>query len=247
MDKGLIVKAYDIDYSFIIKNYLDPKLWEKEWTLFIYKEFVVTLKLSSIDCSTNKIHFYLKLKDTGDTREYRYDWGIDYDKNVIAYINYSLKIEDINFLKRKIQSGIYSLISDLEKKYTRSLDIYRQTEENAEYEEAKLRKIAEDFLDDNNVSNIDIREVYIENYIENNKKIDEQLDNILDSYRFKLFTDLYLVFANSTKDEELIEKAKKDTSEVLNIEIIKKEVDEYLEYLETEEFEEEMASELENI
>ena len=42
MDKGLIIKAYDIDYSFIIKNYLDPKLWEKEWTLSMYKELVVT-------------------------------------------------------------------------------------------------------------------------------------------------------------------------------------------------------------
>ena len=34
-DKLMIdLKVYDIDYEFIIKNYTDPKLWDKTWNLF---------------------------------------------------------------------------------------------------------------------------------------------------------------------------------------------------------------------
>ena len=35
MKNELALKVYDIDYSFIIKNYLSPELWEKTWTLFV--------------------------------------------------------------------------------------------------------------------------------------------------------------------------------------------------------------------
>ena len=34
-----IIKVFDVDYSFIIKNYLDPKMWQKEWTLFLLEEY----------------------------------------------------------------------------------------------------------------------------------------------------------------------------------------------------------------
>ena len=51
------IKVYDIDYSFIIKNYLNPEMWQKTWTLFQYKTFVVTLRLDSINCQKEKIFF----------------------------------------------------------------------------------------------------------------------------------------------------------------------------------------------
>ena len=40
MDNLPIIKNFEIDYSFIIKNYLNPELWHKKWNLFIYKNFV---------------------------------------------------------------------------------------------------------------------------------------------------------------------------------------------------------------
>lgn len=55
MDKMLALKVYDVDYSFIIKNYLDERLWEKEWTIFTYKRYEITLKLDSINVRTKTI------------------------------------------------------------------------------------------------------------------------------------------------------------------------------------------------
>lgn len=246
-EKGLILKKYEMDYSFIIKNYLNPKLWEKTWTLFTYKEFVVTLKLKSINCTNNSIRFQIVLKDYNPERKYRYDWGWDDDKETYTEVEFSLKIEDINFLQRKIQSSIYGLIETLEKRNIRSFDEYRELEDSKDEEQNTLRKIAEDFLDDNNVTNEDIREVYIDNFIDNNSKINNKLIDIIDNYKFKVFTDFYLVFANSTKDEKLIEIANKNTSQVSNIEEIQKEIKEYLEYMETEEFIDEMYENLEEI
>ena len=57
MEKGLSLKVYDVDYSFIIKNYLDEKLWDKEWTIFIYKNFQIILRLHSIDVRDKVIWF----------------------------------------------------------------------------------------------------------------------------------------------------------------------------------------------
>ena len=33
-EKLPVLKVYEIDYSFIIKNYLNPEMWSKTWTLF---------------------------------------------------------------------------------------------------------------------------------------------------------------------------------------------------------------------
>ena len=51
-NKMLALKVYDVDYSFIIKNYLDEKLWEKEWVIFVYKKFKVNIQ-------RQKCHFIL--------------------------------------------------------------------------------------------------------------------------------------------------------------------------------------------
>ena len=51
------LKVYEIDYSFIIKNYLDKNLWKKQWTLFVYKDYVFTLNLYKIDTEDCSIGF----------------------------------------------------------------------------------------------------------------------------------------------------------------------------------------------
>ena len=63
MGQGIILKVYDVDYSFIIKNYLDEKLWNKEWTIFIYKNFHIVLRLSSIDVRNKVIVFEVEIQD----------------------------------------------------------------------------------------------------------------------------------------------------------------------------------------
>ena len=57
MKNELAIKIYDIDYSFIIKNYLDREMWQKEWTLFVYGDKSFVIYLSSIDTRNNSIYF----------------------------------------------------------------------------------------------------------------------------------------------------------------------------------------------
>lgn len=246
-EKGLILKKYEMDWNFIISNYLNPELWEKKWTLFQYKEWVITIKLNSIDCKDNRIVFLLEIEDKSTERKYKDSWGTNRDKQCWGYINYSLKIENIQFLIRKIQSGIWDLIYKLEQQNIRTFKIYEQIESSADYEKRELERIAENFLDDEGVTNEEIRDVYIENYVENNKKIEDKLDEVLYENEYTVFTDFYLIYAESTKDEKMIEKAKNKTKKVADIESIQEEVEEYMKKMETEEFENEMKDNLEGI
>lgn len=246
-EKGLVLKKFDMDYSFILKNYLNPELWQKEWNLFVYKEFVISLKLSSIDCSENEICFSIKVKDTGNTRDYYYEWGRDYDKYSSTSIRYNLGINNIEILKRKIESAIYNCILTLEKRYIRSLSDYRDIKEFKNKEIEQLEAIANQFLDDNNVSNEEIRDVYVENYVENNSTIDNRLREFVDKYEYTLFTDFYLTFVNSTNNESLEKLNNNNLDKINNIEDIKQEVEEYMAQMETEEFKEQLADNLEDI
>lgn len=60
------IKVWKMDYSFIIKNYLNPALWQKTWTLFEYKDFVITIKLTKIETENMRIVFRLTCGTTVD-------------------------------------------------------------------------------------------------------------------------------------------------------------------------------------
>ena len=247
MNKLPVLKIYDIDYSFIIKNYLNPEMWKKTWTLFQYKTFTVTMVLSSIDCRDEKISFEVKVKDSNESRKYNYDYMENFDKDSYNYANYSLKVNNIKLLKKEINNKILSAIENLETQAIKGEDKYINLKYSYADEKDILRKIAEDFLDDNNVTNEDIREVYIDAYIDNNTKLEGYLDDLRDELKYTILPDLYLVFAKATEDEEIIKKIEKRISEVNDIEEINQEIEEYLKYMETEEFQEEKYDELEEI
>ena len=109
------IKVYDIDYSFIIKNYLNPEMWQKTWTLFQYKTFVVTLQLTYINCQDEKITLRVKIKDNSSEHEYAYDWGRNPDKDASDDVYYSLKINNLNFLKNSVENSVFNAIERLEK------------------------------------------------------------------------------------------------------------------------------------
>lgn len=237
MENKMILKAYDIDYSFIIKNYLDPKLWEKEWTLFIYKKFVVTLRLKYIYVYNHKICFEIKLTNNNSD---------DWDREYRATVEYSLNIENINILKKNINKQILSVIETMERN-----DYIEQTEEFEKLilmqddERKKLTKIAENFLDNNNIENENIREAYIDAYVDNTEKVWSLKQDYRRENQYKMLPDLYLAFARATNNKEL-EKEILETNFEKKEELLK-EIEELEEYMKTEEYENNMRGKLEEL
>lgn len=241
------IKVYDIDYSFIIKNYLNPEMWQKTWTLFQYKTFVVTLQIDYINCAEEKICFKVTLKDNSTENLYNYEWGRNTDKKAYCMAYYSLKINDINFLKREINSRVFDCITLLEKYNILASEECAGLEYEYSNETELLTQIAERFLDDNGVSNEDIRDAYINAYVNNNSKLDIYKSRLIETLQYQTFPDLYLVYANATGDEKVIKKWEEILNENNNLGELKDEIKEYLEYMNTEEFEEGKASCLEEI
>lgn len=225
----LIIKTYDIDYSFIVKNYLDKELWHKEWTLFVYKDFVFTISLDSIDVRNEKILFRIYIKN----KEYEnYSW-----------INYYINQSSIKILKQQINGEIFRLVESCENYYIRNEDGYKTIRDAESEEEDMLTQIAEEFLDDNGVSNKEIREVYIDNYVSNNKKTDVYLSNYLSGRKYCVLSDLYLVHTKITEDEtrynNVLEKIKNENKYMETLE----EVNIYINKLQNEEEQEELIEE----
>ena len=241
MEKGLSLKVYDVDYSFIIKNYLDEKLWDKEWTIFIYKNFQIILRLHSIDVRDKVIWFEVEIQDGNE--ENKSLW-LKSKKDVFKYF---LSTESIDILKKSLNHNIFSLMQSLEKEaYIEYTDEYYKLEEMRSNESGKLEEIAKEFLDDEGVTNEEIREAYIGYYVDNNEKVYDLINEYVDGMKYTMITDFYLIFLQATKDEERIKIIENKIGKE-KIEKTLEEIKEYEEYLETEEFKEEMEGNLEEI
>ena len=240
MSNDLVVKQFNIDYSFIINNYLNPELWQKKWNLLIYKNFIFTLNIYSIDTEDEKIKFKIMLQDKNEYNRCVSD-------KFAHIVEYSLKIEDVLFLKKKIYTAMKRCIYYLEQYKIKSSKEYLRIEVGREQEAGVLTKIANNFLDSENVTNSDIREAYIDVYIDNNSKISDYLRDYLYKMEYNEVTDLYLLLANINNDEDLLENVRNKTSDKDRLKELEIEVNEYIENLETEEFKEELSQKLEDI
>lgn len=241
MKNQLTLKVYDVDYSFIIKNYLNEKLWEKEWTIFIYKRFQILLRLSSINVRTKTINFEITINDNNE--ENKSYWT----KSVKDTFSYNLSIENINILKKQLNSTVFKLIEKLEMDaYIQYEEEFERLEEMQDEEKTKLRQIAEDFLDDEGVSNSDIREAYIDWYVDTNEEVYSLKSSYRRERKYKALADFYLIFLEATKNEEKAKEIKEIIGKDRLEEVLEK-IKDYEEYMETDEYIEDMQSNLESL
>ena len=126
-------------------------------------------------------------------------------------------------------------------------DGYKNIESARIVEEDKLRNIASNFLNNNGVTNEDIRDVYIDNYVKNNAKNDIRLQNYLDYYRYNYCTDMFITFCKATKDEDRLQMVKDSFRNTDNLIKIEAKVDEYMKELESGERDNELYNELEGL
>lgn len=239
MKNELAIKVYEVDYSFIIKNYLDKELWGKTWTLFVYKDYKFTLNLGSIDTENNSIVFKIK------SNKLNYDWEADVFCDYEMVIH-NLNNSNINVLKRQINRAIFNAIEKIERINICNSEEYRKIEKSRDEEEAYLRNIAEEFLNKEKVKNEDIRSTYINEYVRKNSTIREKKADFKRYSHYNVLSDLYLVFCKAIKDEDR-EKSVLANIDENKINSVLDEVDTYMEELKTEENTENLKNELEEI
>lgn len=242
MENGLTLKVYKMDYSFLIKNYLNPEMWQKQWTLFEYKNYSVTMNIWSIQTRTEQIILDIRL---------HYVDGEGYKDYKEQSISFSLKIEDVTFLKRQINSAIFNLIVALEKEQMiHRTSTYTELYESSRDERRKLADIANDFLDENEINNDSIRDAYVSAYIDAYAKIPNMLSDYVDSRIYQELPDVYLTWLSCLEDDPKKEIRIEEIKRALGNDEYKKimtDIEEYVAHMETEEYEEEMKSNLEEV
>ena len=233
MRNEITLKKYDVDYSFIIRNYLSPELWKKTWTLFVYKNIRITLNLSYIWVNDPiKISFKISIK----TPEY----------STYTLKDHTIDVSNLTILKKQIDNAILFLINDYERYVISKTKTYQDLLDTAVRENERLQEIAENYLNENGIYIEDVRDAYIAYYMDKNNTGDSYLSNYKDSMKYKQCTDLWLVYAKATNDEKLEEKIKerlttddyvdilKDIQEYIDI-LSDEDSDEYYEYFEEKE------------
>lgn len=230
------IKIYEVDYSFIIENYLDKSLWDKNWTLFQYKYTTATLCLDKIDTRRKIIIFEIRV-DYSDGEEEK-----DY---YTTHLEFQLGVMNVEQLKNLINNCIWNNILNIEGLLIRNSVEYLKIQDSWYQEKERLEEIAKDFLDSEGVTNSDIRDAYIDKFVDDNDTLWKQLNNCCEEMRYTILTELFLVFARSINDEKreqiVINNQKNDIKILLN------EVSEYNIYIETEEFTDKKRELLPNI
>lgn len=237
MKNELALKIYEIDYSFIIKNYLDPKLWQREWTLFVYGDKSFVIYLSSIDTRNNSIYF--GIRSTYSRNDYT-----DHDSYSFSY---SLGNSNIESLKRQINGGIEALIRQMEVYMTRDTEEYRKAQSLENEHESNLRDTAERFLDDNGITIRDVREAYIDYYVD--KMGYSYTSEVSNMFSHDLLFDVYMVYYKASNQIDKFDSLEKEYSRKHQdtYQDIMNEINEKIEYLETSEYQDELADNLEDI
>lgn len=238
MKNELAIKTYDIDYSFIIKNYLDQELWNKTWTLLVYKNYRITLELAGIECQ-EPINIKFRV---------RVDTGGKSDSNIISY---DLSNGNLTVLKKQIKGAIEQGIRYCETWSIEDEEGYRDIDNAIREEENRLREIAEEYLDENNITLNDVREAYIDRYVSDNSKGYTYKSNYIDGRKYLPYYDLWLVFAKITENDDLYEVVNNKLQNNIKFNDVLKEIDEYLNIMnqeeDTEEYNDYMETMKENL
>jgi hypothetical protein len=160
MSKELSTKLYKLDFKEIINNATNKEFWNKKWVIYKYDNLWVEFSLDTININSNKLVGRLEL------------CGSKYLGNITTYIYIPLHEDNYNeiVLNQDLCGKVDYLFTQLGEWDIRASQIYKSLKDQENDLADKLREIAEDFLDNEGVSNKDIRDAYIDSYISNNEK-----------------------------------------------------------------------------
>ena len=223
------IKVYNVDYDFLISNYLNPELWKKKWNLFVYKDNVFTLSLYSIYTQTNSINFEIRYNKLGWTTQ---------------TVSYYLNNTTIKVLKQQINGAIFRLMEFYDEELCRKTKGYEDICDMYNDEYDNLKQIAESYLDTCGITQSDIRDAYIDRYISDNQRCDVHKRNYLSGHRYEQLTDMFVVFTKASQDENRYKTVINTIGDKERIKQIETQLKEFKEYFGTDEYTEEMTDNL---
>lgn len=223
------IKQYNIDYDFLISNYLNKELWKKKWNLFVYKDNVFTLNLYKIYTQTDSIVFEIKYNK------------LQYSSQEITYY---LNNTSLQVLKQQINGAIFRLMESYDNELCRKTKGYKDICDMYDDEYNTLKDVAEEYLDSCGVTHEDIRDAYIDRYISDNQRCDVHKQNYLYGHRYEQLTDMFLVFTKITNDANRYRTVVEAINDGAYIKKIETQLKEFKEYFGTEEYTEEMNDNL---
>ena len=245
MTNNISTKVVKLDLKTILANYKKPEFWSKRWTVIETNEIKVVWYITKIDCVNNKIESTLKVEKRNIKKG-----NLDVSETCCWLEELSVSVIPINnksYTQSNFQNAVLGtlirLLEDVERHCTWSYAEYKQAERLEEEIRDKLRQYAEEFLDENNVTNEAIRDAYIEKYVSANDK-SEYCWNVCEKYKHTIIPRAYLyAYAWFDKKEEFDEfESKMKKRRAGNIEIWKK-----VKEIQTKEWEESMKNELKGI
>ena len=93
-------------------------------------------------------------------------------------------------------------MTNLEKNQIYKEQGYKDIEKARSNERETLEDIAKEFLDENGVTNKDIRDAYIDRYVDKNEKTWTYLSNYVDGRHYRSMPDMWLVYYKATENNE---------------------------------------------
>ena len=122
---------------------------------------------------------------------------------------------------------------------------YRRIRDARDEERCMLKDIAIQFLDSNGITNDDVRDAYIDRYIDRNETTYRKLNDYKCAYKFNLLTDMFLVYCKITNDQVRLQNVKAAIKDKNRLTIVEAEVEAFMEEMNTEDYVDEMKSCLE--
>ena len=160
MNNELSTKLYKLDFKDLINNATNRAYWTKKWEIFNYDGMSVEFFLESINIMHNKLNGKIRLNG-GD------DWWTPETWIIIP-------LQEDNFnkeaLERELVGRVDSLFLEQGCTDLRKTREYKDIEDLEDELEDRLKDIAIEFLNSNNIYNDDIRDLYIDDYVSNNTK-----------------------------------------------------------------------------
>lgn len=226
MNNELSTKLYKLDFKELVDNATNKAYWNKKWEIFNYDGMSVEFFLESISIVHNKLNGKIRLNGGGDC------W-----RNPESLITIPLQEDNFNktALERELVGRVDSIFLEQGCIDLKKTEEYRDIEILEEEFVDRLKDIAREFLNSNNIYNNDIRDLYICDYISNNEK--DYTSDYINEKKYSTYVSHRATFAYIMGFDDKAERIISDSGEV-DLEYILEQAEELKLQLEDGDFEE---------